>query len=114
MARIRYGTAFVLEDEPCLLLVEMNLKAPDQKLRKRYQIIHVIRNDKPAEFRQDLGLAKEFKADQFRIPGGIIDEQMGRIYIEETVGRLKEMADQIRGNPPFNKRELVKSDKIKE
>lgn len=71
-----------------------------------------MRNDKPTEFRQDLGAAKDFQGiDQFRIPGGAIDDS-GVIYIEETVGSLIEIANQMRGKPSFDKRELVQVQNI--
>ena len=109
MSKLVAGAISITDDEPCLGLYEMNFKSPDQRSRHRYQIIMVIRDDKPAEYRIDLGLAKKFKADQFRIPGGIVDETTGRIYIEETVGRLKTIADQLRKAPCFDKMDLAMS-----
>jgi len=103
---VHRGTGYILVDEPCLGLYELNFKSPDQRSRKRYQIVQVMREDKPAEHRIDLGLANR-KVDPFRIPGGVIGDD-GRIYIEHTVGELQEIADQVRGNPPFDKRELAK------
>ena len=100
------GTTYTLLDEPCLELKELNLKSPDQRSRRRYQIITVIRNDKPAEFRKDLGLAKKFKHDQIRIPGGVVDEITGRIFIEHTVGQLLDIANYIRMKPAYDKNEL--------
>ncbi len=69
----------------------------------------VIRQDKPAEYRIDLGLASKFKGvDQLRIPGGVIDET-GQIFIEETVGRLKDIANKMRQRPLFDKMDLAMS-----
>jgi len=115
MSKLVLGAPFITDDEPCLGLYELNFKSPDQRSRHRYQIIMVIRNgDKPAEHRIDLGLASKFKGvDQFRIPGGIVDEDTGKIYIEETVGRLKDIANIMRGRPAFDKRELVNARSIK-
>ncbi len=110
---IYQGTNVVTLDEPCLGLFELNYKTPNQKARHRYQIILVMRNDKPAEFRRDLGLTSKFKGkDQFRIPGGIISKN--KVYIEHTVGELKDIADALRVKRPFDKRELVGVDKINE
>ncbi len=112
---IYQGTTYALKDEPCLGLFELNFKSPDQRSRRRYQIVVVMRNDKPAECRHDLGLASKFKkVDQFRIPGGVTNRETGRIEICHTVGELMDIADHLRINRPFDKRELAKVDKIKE
>lgn len=104
MGGILYGTHYISEDEPCLALFEMNEQSPDSRGFHRYQIIYVVRDGKSAQFRKDLGLAKKFKHDQFRIPS----------YLEHTVGELRDMADWVRNNPPFDKRELAQVNKIKE
>jgi len=109
---IYQGTTYALKDEPCLGLYELNLKSPDQRSRRRYQILTVIRNDKPAEFRKDLGLAKKIKVDQFRIPGGVRDEATGRFEVLHTVGELQDIADYLRAKPLFDKRELVGVNKV--
>ena len=110
MSKLVVGAAGITDDEKCLGLYEMNFKTPDQSARHRYQIIMVIRDDKPAEYRIDLGDAKKFKnVDQFRIPGGVTDYTTGKIYIEETVGRLKTIADQLRKAPCFDKMDLAMS-----
>ncbi len=93
------GTQAVNTDEPCLNLSEVNLVRPDSKGIDRYLILTVIRNDKPEEFRVDLGSAKNFKVEEFRIPGGAIDERTGKIYIEHNVGELLEIANTLRERP---------------
>ena len=107
MAKLRYGTHFVLEDEPCLGLFEMNLQSPGNRGWHRYQILYVMRTDHPSEFRRDMGLAKKFKANQFRIPGGAWDETTQKYYVEHTVGELVEMANDMREFPSFDIKELV-------
>ena len=103
------GATDISDDDPCLGLYELNFKSPDQRSRHRYQIIMVVRNDKPAEYRIDLGLASKFKnIDQFRIPGGVVDDN-GQIFIEETVGRLKDIANKMRRKPLFDKMDLAMS-----
>lgn len=113
MSDLIQGTTYVLPDEPCLGLYELNFKSPDECARRRYQIIMVMRNDKPAEYRKDLGLAKTFKADQIRIPGGVKDDMTGHFHIEHTVGELMAIADQVRSKPAFDKLELAGVNKIK-
>ena len=77
----------------------MNLLAPDKKEHHRYQIIKVIRNDKPAEVRIDLG-KENATIPQIAIPGSVTRNRV--CHIEHTVGELQEMADQIRGRPAWN------------
>ena len=97
---VAIGTHYVVADEPCWGLFELNQQAPNGGGLRRYQIIQVIRHeDKIAEYRRDLGPAGSFKAEQFRIPGGGIDPETGRIWIEETVGRLMDIADTMRAQP---------------
>ena len=113
MPKLVVGAAGITDDEPALALYELNLKTPDERARHRYQIVMVIRGDKPAEFRIDLGDAKKFKHDQIRIPGGARDDATGKFHIEHTVGELKDIARWVRDNPPFDKKELAQVNKIR-
>lgn len=103
---LKRGTHFVINDEPCFGLSEINQMAPDNSAWHRYQLIEVVRDDRIATYRKDMGLAKDFTADQFTIPGGAIDK--GKIYIEHTVGELKDIAFQLRERPSFDKKELAR------
>ena len=110
---MRLGTTYLLNDEPALNLAEVNLIAPkndgtDSTGWYRFQIIVVMRNDNPTEYRERLGLAKNFKAMQFRVMGGSLDGD--ELFIEETVGSLRDMADQMREETIFDLRELVQRD----
>lgn len=89
------GTTYVVSDEPCFGLKEENLMSPLDGQWHRYQILYVVRDDALTEYREDLGLAKSFVAQQIFIPGGERTED-GKIYIEETVGRLKDIANELR------------------
>ena len=93
MANLIQGTTYILGNEKALGLYEMNLQSPGSRGFRRYQIVHVIRNNMPAEFRIDLGKAKKFKANQFRIPA----------MMEHTVDELKDMALWLRENPAWKK-----------
>lgn len=107
-----FGTTWISEDEPCLGLYEINLQSPGSLGFHRYQVIYVMRGDKPAEYREDMGPAVEWAGtDQLRIPGGAVED--GRYHIEETVGRLREMAARIRRDPLFDKQELVGQNNIR-
>ncbi len=93
MSRILCGTDYVLEDEACLGLYELIF--PILGEQHRQQIIIVNRNDKPTEYRIDMGLASQFgDLDQFRIPGGVIEPD-GKIYSVHTVGQLRDIAYQL-------------------
>jgi len=52
-----------------------------------------------------MGLMKDFKADQLRIMGGC--EINNKLYIEETVGSLRDYAFVVREKPSFDKVELA-------
>ena len=112
---VALGTTYVLKDEPCYGLFELNYQSPGNKGFHRYQIIQVIRGDQIAEYRKDLGKAKKFKGvDQFRIPGGIRRPD-GKIVIVHKVGELLDIALELRhGKTLWDKLDLVKTNKIRE
>lgn len=86
-------------EERAIAYYEMNLQSPAGEQR-RYEIIKVVRNDREAEYRRDLG--KATKVDQIRIPS----------YMEHTVNELREMANQIK-LATWDKLDLVGVDRIK-
>jgi glycine/D-amino acid oxidase-like deaminating enzyme len=90
------GVNAVNLDEKCMGLYELVQMAPGSKGWRRYQVILVLRGDQVAEMRRDLGPAKSFKADEFRIPGGVYDETTGRIDPLHTVGELYDIAEALR------------------
>jgi len=80
-------TTTVLGNEPSMGLYEIHEQSPGSRGFHRYQIIHVIRDGRVAEFRQDMGSVKKWKGvRQFRIPS----------YMVHTVDELKDLADQMR------------------
>jgi hypothetical protein len=90
-------------DEPAFQLSEVHLQSglPGMGWR-RYQIIYVVRADRLAEFRLDMGPAENFTAPQFRILGGVQNERTGYCEILHTVGELRDIADDLRDRPaPF-------------
>ena len=96
----------MLGEEFALALVEVNRISPDSKHWDRHQIIRVVRDDKIHEYDEVLGLTSEFPGKgMFSIPGGVIDNS--KVYLEHTVDELKEMANQIRGNPPLDIKDVV-------
>lgn len=113
MSKIRYGTDYVLEDEYCLGLSEMNYQSPGNRGWHRYQKIFVVRNDQPAEFRMDMGPVENFKGcDQFSILGAKWPEGPNdKVEFVHTVGELREWAERMR-EERIDKRELVQKDNI--
>lgn len=89
----------VSPDEWGLDLSEVNLPPPDSRGRRRYQVVTVPRGERLAEWRRDLGPSSAFAADQFRVPGGVVDEETGRFEPVHTVGELWDIADYLRENP---------------
>jgi hypothetical protein len=75
-------------DEKAVGLAEVNMPSPKKGGKPhRYQIIYVIRDDKVAEFRRDLGLVTDYKGvRQINIPG----------LLEHTVDELIGLADELR------------------
>ena len=86
-------TLVVTMDEPCFLLVEVNLQSPGSRGWHRYQILTVVRDEKLANARVDLGPAKDYIAPQFRVIGGVHDEHTGKTELLHTVGELVDIAD---------------------
>ena len=110
---IENGTDYVLTDEPAMNLKEENHLSPITRQWHRYQIIKVVRDDRIAEYREDLGASKNFTGGQIHILGGVIDPSTKRIYIEETVGSLRQYAEQLKTRPMIDIKELVKSNDIR-
>lgn len=112
MGGLALSAPAVSMDEPCMSLTEVNLQSPDYRGFHRYQIVSIVRNDRLVEHRVDLGLAERFTVQQFKIPGGVVDETTGRIEILHTVGELRDIAIAMRrgliGRPPeFEPSDLI-------
>ena len=80
-------TNAVLGNEKAMGLFETHLQSPGNKGFHRYQVINVIRDGTIAEFRRDMGLAKNFKGVKYLI----IPSDM-----EHTVDELMGLADELR------------------
>ena len=108
------ATIAIRMDEPALSLWEGVLTAPAYRGRFRYQIIRVIRQDRPAEFRLKMRAEQPEEPDGFYIAGGVVTRMNGqedlipldipyneirRIESLHTVGELRDMADWMRDAP---------------
>jgi len=93
MEELMPAAVIVLPDEKAYGLSEVNLLGPvvegEGQTMRRYQIIYLNRGDKLAEYREDLGLASDFDAIQFRIPS----------FWEHSAGELMDIAREMRSRP---------------
>ena len=94
------GTTYVRGDEYAINLVEVNLIAPREDGKGtdwyRFEIILLYRDSHLHEYRRNMGLAKDFKAGQLRVMGGVAYKN--KVYQEHTINELREMADDMRWN----------------
>ena len=93
------GTDYVRGDEYAFNLAEVNLIAPNKEGGTgwhRFQIIYLYRGNHLCEYREDMGMSKDFKVGQFRIMGGVVVGN--KVYQEHTINELREMADDMRWN----------------
>ena len=74
------------------MLAELNLQSPGNSGHRRYQVVIVVRNDRPAEFRLDLGPVTG--DEEFRIMGCVEDDR--HMEVLHTVAELREIADYLR------------------
>ncbi len=95
------GTLYVMDDEPCYLIYEINRPAPDSKGVRRYRHIQVARGDKLAEYIEDLGPAGNFKGPEQQIVCGGVDSMNGRqrYWSEHTVAEAVDMCLQSMHHP---------------
>ena len=88
-SRIIPTTLVIIPNEKALALAEENQPSPiPGEGWRRVQSIFVVRGDRPAEWRHDLGPVANFKATQFRVPS----------YLEHTVAELQDIANTLRGD----------------
>jgi len=94
----------VLGNEKAHAYYEIHEQSPDSSGFHRYRIIYVIRGDRLAEFRQDMGLASNFKGvKQLRIPS----------LMEHTVDELMDMADYLRNETEIDIKDWLQLDSFK-
>ena len=87
------STLHASPDEGCYELAEINLPRPDGKGTNRYRMSGLVRQNKIATLWEDLGSAKKYSIDQFRILGGVRDEITGKVTLLHTLGELIQIAE---------------------
>jgi len=104
MTKITPIALTVTGDEKAIGLLELNQQPPDGGADHRYQLIYVVRNGEPAEFRFDMGLSKKWKGVKYlNIPS----------LLEHTVDELRDIADEIRQTDKIDKHDFLEIDKMK-
>jgi len=94
----------IIGNEKALGLVELNEQSPKNRGFHRYQILYVVRDGQTAEWRKDLGLAKNFKGvNQLNIPG----------LLEHTCDELMALADELRGTSKIDVKDFLSLDRYK-
>ena len=87
MPELVIATNYVSGDEKAYSLQEAHLQSPDSRGFHRYRIIIVNRDGRLAEYREDMGLASNFKGiRQFNVPS----------LWEHTCDELLEIGDVLR------------------
>ena len=87
-------------NEYALLLQELTQPSPGFRESHRYQIIKVVRGDRIATYRKDLGPARNFRGTDMSFIGGQIDDRAGRGKMWHTVAELQAMAEETRDRDP--------------
>jgi len=94
----------ILGSEKAVGLQETILQSPNYEGFHRYQIIQVIRDDYIAEWRKDMGLAKNFKGVKLlRIPS----------FMVHTVDELMDLADELRAQSKEDIKDLMEWDAMR-
>ncbi len=83
---------------------ETHEQSPDSSGFHRYRIVYVARDGKIAEFRQDMGLASNFKGiQQIHIPS----------LFEHSMDELLDMADELRNKKEIDLHDWLEIDNFK-
>ena len=104
MSEIILATTYLLGDEKAYSLQEVHLQSPGSRGFHRYRIFIVNRDGNLAEFREDMGLAKNFKGiRQFNVPS----------LWEHSVSELLGIADTLRNETFIDIKEWLELDTYK-
>ncbi len=93
----------IFGSEKAMGLYESHEQSPDSSGFHRYQIIHVIRDGKVAEWRKDMGLVSKWKGVKYLIIPALL---------EHTVDELLDLADELRNEKGIDVKDLLSLDKV--
>lgn len=97
-------TSYVRENEKAWAYLELQEQAPDFSGFHRYRLIYVKRDGKITEYREDMGLASNFKgAKQIHIPS----------VWEHTCDELISLADELRWDTDIDVKDLLELENYK-
>lgn len=94
----------VTGDEKAFGLTEIDEQSPGNKGLHRYQLVYVVRDGKEAEFRRDMGEAKNFRGVKYLIIPSLL---------ELTVDELFDLADELRGTSKIDIKDWLELDNFR-
>jgi len=104
MSNLIPATLHVNPDEKAWAYLEIQEQSPGSQGFTRYRVIYVNRDGNIAEYREDMGKAKNFKgAKQLHIPS----------IWEHTVAELLDLADYLRWETQIDLRDWLELDEFK-
>lgn len=104
MSRLILVANTITGNEKAWGLLELHLQSPGNGGVHRYQIIAVTRDGRIAQWRKDMGLAKNFRGvKQLLIPS----------ELEHTVDELMDLAEQLRNETDIDIKDWLELDRMK-
>lgn len=96
-------TNTVTGDEKAWVYMELHQQSPNSRGIRRYRIIGVNRDGHIAEYREDMGLAKNYK--------GVRELNIPSLWIH-TVDELRDLADELRNETNIDLKDWMSLDKM--
>ena len=97
-------TTTVIGNEKAWDYMELHQPSPTGRGARRYRLIYVNRGGRIAEYREDMGWAKEFK--------GVRELHIPSLW-EHSVEELRTWADELRYEPLIDLNELLETNNYK-
>ena len=104
MSNLAVRTNTITGGEKAWTYLEVHMQSPGSRGRRRYRIIVVNRDGNLAEYREDMGLAKNFK--------GVKELNIPSLW-EHTVEELRGIADELRYEVEIDLKELLQLEQFK-
>lgn len=104
MSKLTVVTTTITGDEKAYLYQEVHLQSPGSRGRRRYRRILVNRDGNIAEYKEDMGSAKNFKG---------VRELLIPAFWLHTVDELRDLADELRAETAIDLHDWLEIDKMK-